>query len=204
MDGFLKLNRYKIRFVFVTTSLLFLSIAIILLIIGYLNEQLPDIILLTTIFSVAGIGIPIFVIAVSYLEWLSKQRMRKRVFSKTPFDKLPKIGFKKSFLNEKTKWYFTEETKEGVINNFKIKCDITRENSKMIQFKALVEYRQIDKNELKRLEQHFHKYDVIFDFEGLTKMVDINRQTINTEQQLESELRKFTELLKNENFEPKK
>lgn len=204
MDGFLKLNNHKLRFAFVATSLIFLSFALILLVIGYFNEQLPDTVLLTTILFVAGIGLPIFIIAIAYLEWLSKRRVRRRAFSKSPFDKLPKIGFTKSYINEKTKWFFTEETKEGIINNFKIKCDITRENSKTIQFKALVEHRQIDKDEFKRLEQLFNKYDVIFDFEGLTKMLDINRQKINTEQELKTELLKFTELLKNENFEPKK
>ena len=96
--------------------------------------------------------------ALAYLEWLSKRRVRNR-------------GFSKSFINEKTKWFFTEETKEGTINNFKIKCDITRENSNKTQFKAFVKHKQIDKNELNR----FKKYQVIFDFEGLTKIYDINR-----------------------------
>ncbi|BDD01418.1 hypothetical protein [Persicobacter psychrovividus] len=202
MDGFLKLNKHKLRFAFVATSLIFLSLALILLIIGYFNEQFPDPVLLITILLVAGIGFPIFIIAIAYLEWLSKRRVRKRAFSKSPYDKLPKIGFTKTFINEKTKWFFTEETKEGFVNNFKIKCDITRENSKTIQFKALVEHRQIDKDEFKRLEHLFNKYDVIFDFEGLTKLLDINNPAIASVQQLESELMKFTELLKNENFEP--
>ena len=204
MDGFLKLNRHKLRFAFIATSLIFLSLALIFLEIGYYNEQLPDIILLTTILLVAGIGFPIFIISIAYLEWLSKRRVRKRAFSKPPFNQLDKIGFSLSLINEKTKWFFTEESKESVINDFKIKCDITRENSKTIQFKALVNYRQIDKDEFKHLEQHFKNHGIIFDFEGLVKMYDMKKPTIHSAQQLKSDLIKFTELLKKENFKPQK
>ena len=204
MDGFLKLNRHKLRFAFIATSLIFLSLALIFLVIGYYNEQLPDIILLTTILLVAGIGFPIFIISIAYLEWLSKRRVRKRAFSKPPFNQLDKIGFSLSLINEKTKWFFTEESKESVINDFKIKCDITRENSKTIQFKALVNYRQIDKDEFKHLEQHFKNHGIIFDFEGLVKMYDMKKPTIHSAQQLKSDLIKFTELLKKENFKPQK
>ena len=202
MDGFLKLNIHKLRFALIATSLIFLSLALILLVISYFNEQLPDPVLLIAIILVAGIGFPIFIIAIAYLEWLLKRRVRRRAFSKSPFDKLSKIGFNKTFINVKSKWFFTEETKEGIVNNFKIKCDKTRENSKKIQFKAIVEHIQIDKNEFKRLEQLFNKYDIIFDSEGLTKLVDINRPKKFSLQQLESELLKFTELLKSENFKP--
>lgn len=204
MDRFLKLNKHKLRFAFFATSITFLTIVIIILAIGYFNEQFPDIVLLTIVLLGAGIGFPLFIITLAYLEWLSKRRVRKRAFSKPPFDRLDKIGFSKSFINEKTKWFFTEESKEVVINDFKIKCDITRNNSKTIQFKALVNHRQIDKDEFKHLERHFKNQDIIFDFEGLIKMYDIKRPTIVSAQQLESDLIKFTELLKKENFEPQK
>jgi len=180
-----------------------LTIVLILFIIGYFNGQIPDIILLTTVLLAAGLGFPTFIIAIAYIEWISKRRVRKRAFSKPPFDQLDKIGFLKSFINKKTKWYFTEETKEAIINNFKIKCDITREDSKTIQFKALVNHRQIDKADIKQLERQFKRQDIMFDFEGLIKMYDIKRPTIVSAQQLESDLIKFTELLKKEGFEPK-
>lgn len=204
MDGFLKLNRHKLKFAFVSTSLIFLSIAIIFLVIGYFNNQLPNTILLITILLVAGIGLPIFIMALAYLEWLFKRKVRNRAFSKPPFDQLENIGFSKSFINEKIKWFFTEETKEGSINNFKIKCDITRENSKKIQFKAFVEHKQIDKNEFKRLEHYLKKHEITFDFGGFTKTHDIRRPEIVSAKQLESDLFEFIELLKKEGFEPRK
>ena len=126
------------------TSLIFLSIALISLVIGYFNEHLPDTVLLIIILLVAGIGFPIFIMALAYLEWLSKQSVRNRAFSK-------------SFINEKTKWFFKEETNNGTINNFKIKCDITRENSDKIQFKAFVNHKQINKNELNRFKKYQHQ-----------------------------------------------
>lgn len=202
MDGFLKLNRHKLRLASFTTSITFLTIVIIFIAIGYSKGQFPDIILIITILLSAGIGIPFFIITLAYLDWLSKQKVRKRAFSKAPFDRLDKIGFSKSFINEKTKWFFTEETKEAYINEFKIKCDITRENSKIIQFKALVTQRLIDEDELKHLERSFKNQGIIFDYDGLVKIYDIKRPIATSIQQLKSDLIKFTELLKRKGFEP--
>lgn len=204
MDGFLKLNRHKLQFAFTATSITFLTIVIIFLTIGYFKEQFPDMALLATVLLGGGIAFPLFIIAIAYLEWLSKRKVRKRAFLRPPFDQLDKIGFSKSFINAHTKWYFTEETKEGVINGFKIECNITRENSTTIQFKALTKPRPIEKKEFKELQDRFKRNDIAFDWDGLIKMYDIRRPAVQTIQQLKYDLVQFTNTLSQEKFEPDK
>lgn len=204
MNEFLKLNKHKLPFAFISTSLAFLAIALVFLAIAYFNNQFPDLSLLIIILLVAGIGFPVFIIMVAYLEWLSKRRLRIKAFSVKPFDQLDKIGFTKSFINEKNKLYFTEETKEGIFNDFRIICDVTRKNPKTIQFKALIKHKQIEEDDLKKLENQLKTQNIVFDFDGIIKMYNLKRLTIHSIIQLESDLVKFTELLKKQNFEPEK
>jgi hypothetical protein len=204
VNEFIKLNGSKLLFAFKATSIIFLTIAIILLTISFFAGQLPDLVLLTVILLTSGIGLPFFILIIAYLEWLSKQGIRKRAFSKPPFDQLDKIGFNRSFINDKNKWYFTETIKEGIINDFKIKCNVTRENSKTILFKALTEPRRIEKNEFKILEIGFQRSDIMFDEGGLTKFYNINLPTVRTIEHLKSDLEQFTSTLKKENFNPAK
>lgn len=115
MTGFLELNRHKIIFAFKVLSITFIILASIPLTIGLFSGELPDLLLLILILLSAVIGFPLLVITLGYLDWLSKQQSRLKAFSAQPFNQLDQLGFLESYLNDKTKWYFTEEIKEGLV-----------------------------------------------------------------------------------------
>jgi|GEM_PF-763360 len=202
MEGFLELNRHKLKFAFTATSIIFFTIALILLLIAYSKGQLPDTTMLVAILLTAAVGFPLFVIAVAYLEWLSKRKVRRRGFSVQPFDQLDKIGITKSFLNNKSKWFFTEEIKQGIVNGIWIECDITREDSKTIYFTALVKPKPIDKAARIQLEQQLKKQNIVLDLEASAILYDLTRPSVSTIQQVESDLIKFTKLLNLVGYEP--
>ncbi|BDD03722.1 hypothetical protein [Aureibacter tunicatorum] len=204
MNEFLKLNGNKLRFAFFITSLLFLAIVLTVLAIGFVNGKFPDEFLLATILLGAGIGFPVFILTITCFEWLSKAKVRKNAFAKNPFNKLDKIGFSSFLINEKSKWVFTEESKVAVINGFKIEVEITRESPDIIQFKAKVHRKRIDYDGLKQLEKCFEGYSIILGYGEIIKVYNIDGVTIMSHLQLESDLIKFTELLKNKQFEPQK
>jgi len=202
MKGFLELNRNKIGFAFISTSLVFLTLTLPFLIVFYYNDDFPDLIFLSIIISSAGVGFPVFLLGLAYLEWLLNRRVRRRVFSVFPFNELYKIGFKESLINEKTRWNFTQETKEAIVNDFLLKCDVTHENPKIIEFNTLVEPKQIEKNELKRLSKSFSKQGVKFSYDEFTKKINSRRRDLKSVEVLEKDLLSFTETLKKDGFLP--
>ena len=125
-------------------------------------------------------------------------------FSQTPYNELNKIGFDKALLYEHSKWYFTEETLQGSINEFVLTCEVTRENPKIIEFTTEIEPRELIKSELKRLKKKFKTDSIEFDFDALTKKYKIREPSISTIQDLEKSLVQFTQILLEENFKPVK
>ncbi|MFZ4543278.1 MAG: hypothetical protein ACOYOA_04455, partial [Saprospiraceae bacterium] len=110
---FLYLNRKKIAFSLMVFSIVCTSFVIILFGIVILSKnEFPDISILLITLAFASIGFPIFILAIAFLEWLSKRRLRNKIFQQQPFLEFDKTGFTDSLINEHTKWYFTEETKE--------------------------------------------------------------------------------------------
>ena len=204
MDTFLALNRKKLRFAFFACSLIFLGLAGIVLTIAYFTGNSPNAKLLFAIVAGAGIVFPLFIILLAYMGWHLKRLARKRAFSKSPFDQLESIGFYKSYLNLKTKWFFTEEIKEGKINGFTLTADINRETNRIIEIEVPVEWQQLNKEEYKRLSEKFKQFNIEFRIGSLVKIYDTKRLTFHTIQELEGDLKHFTQTLRQEKFEPKK
>ena len=117
MDTFISLNKSKLKFAFSATSLILLGLVSVILIIAYFSNGQPGIELLMTILLTAGVGFPIFIVLIAYLTWLYRRSLRRKLFAKAPFNQLENIGFSKSYLNIDTKWHFTEEIKEKIINS---------------------------------------------------------------------------------------
>lgn len=202
MTSFLNINRHKLTFAFKATSGIFtLIIFTIIIIIGLTKNNYPNLDLLIIVILSASIGFPIFILGLAYIEWLSKRRVRKKALEYCPFDQLDKIGFTVSYLHEKTKWYFTEVTKEIKINGYRIQVDTKRESPKTLEFKVFVQSPEIDEEAFKRLETKLKQDDIYFDFDGPVKKYNLKRPINLTAEQLKTDLTKFVEILKNEKFE---
>jgi len=200
MDSFLENNKQKLGFAFKTTSVIFLTIIFIILIIGYFKNQLPDIWLFLTIIFFAGLLFPIFIIGLAFINWIHITRIRKRIYGLSPFDKLSEIGFSKSFINSENKWYFTEEIKSGQIHEFEILCDAI---PRVILFTALVDSKKLDRIQFRTLRKRLKQHDIFFNFEGITKQYQIKHVKGWSIEELKKDLFLFTEILKQENFKPK-
>jgi hypothetical protein len=203
MTKFLDINRHKISFAFKAISLtLTIIVLVVFSIIGLTKNEYPNMLLLVKVLIGTSIVFPIFIIGVAYIEWLSKRQIRNKAFRQRPFDELDKIGFTVSYLYNKSKWYFTEETKELSINNYLIQCDIRRESPNIIEFKTFVKHEEIDQERFKILEAKFKHQEIYFDFDGLIKQYNIKKTMNLTIGQVKTELSQFVQTLKEEGFEP--
>ena len=204
MDTFFNLNREKIRFAFVATSLTFIGFVLLVLIIAYFAKSLPDKELLIAIFLAAGVGLPIFIITLSYIKWLYRKAVRRKAFSLEPFNQLENIGFVNSFSNIETKWDFTEKVKTTLIDGYTLIVDISEESSKNIELKIPVEWKKLDKIKFNELTDKFNRHNIEFGIGCLKKKYKINGPPFIKIDELKLDLEKFIELIKEEGFEPKK
>ncbi len=203
MTNFLEINRNKLRFALKAISLTFtLIVLIIFTILGVTKNEFPDWVLFVSILISSSIGLPIFVIGLAYIDWHSKIRIRNKAYNQQPFDELDQIGFTISYLNDKTKWYFTEEFKEIVINGYRIQCDARKESPNTIEFKAFVKHTKIEKEKFKTLDEKLRQEEIYFDFGGLIKKYNIKKKMNLTIEQLKIDLTQFVEILQHEEFEP--
>jgi len=202
MTNFLQINRHKLLFALKATSLIFAIIVLVIFtILGIIKNELPNLLLFVSALIGSSIVLPICIIGLAYIEWLSKSRIRNKAFSQNPFNEMDKIGFTVSYINEHSKWYFTEETKEISINNYLIQCDIRRESPNTIEFKAFVKHKEIEKDRYITLAAKFKKEDIYFDFEGMVKKYNIIKSKNLTIQQVKFDLTQFVQTLNREEFE---
>ena len=204
MDTFYKLNKEKIRFAFVTVSLTLMGFVFMVLTIAYFAKSLPDKNLLIVIFLTAGFGLPIFIILLSYLTWLFKQKARQKAFSLEPFNQLENIGFVDTFLNIDTKWRFTEKGKCLHIDGYTLKADISEEFSKTLELEIPIEWKKLDKLSFNKLTDKFSRHDIDFGIGCLKKRYKTNRQTFQNINEIKLDLENCISLIKEEGFEPYK
>lgn len=203
MRNFTDINRHKILFALKVSSITFTIIVLVVFaIIGLTKNEYPDLLLFIKVLAGASIVFPIFLVGLAYLDWYSKTQVRNKAFKQKPFNELDKIGFTVSYLYEKTKWYFTEETKELSINNYLIQCDVRRETPNTIEFKAYIKYKEIEEERMKTLVAKFKQQEIYFDFDGLVKKYNIKKAMNLTIEQIKSELTQFVQALEREKFEP--
>ena len=204
MDTFLQLNRDKLKTIFTRLSLALLGLVSIVLLIAHLTGNLPSKQLLLSIILVTGIGFPIFILTVSYVVWQINNRTRQRAFSKNPFNQIENIGFYKAYLDKDSKWALTEEIKEGKLNGYALKMNLSTDKGyHFIEFEIPVEWKKLEKREYNNLTEKFKRHNVEFRIGSLVKQFDTRQQTLQTVLALKQDLELFTTLIKQEGFEPK-
>jgi uncharacterized membrane protein (DUF485 family) len=204
MDTFFNLNRAKIRFAFVATSLTLIGFVLLVLTIAYFAKNLPDKELLTAIFLAAGVGLPIFIITLLYIKWLYRKAVRQKAFSLEPFNQLENIGFVNSFSNIETKWHFTEKVKIMLLDGYTLIIDISEESNKNLELKIPIEWKKLDKTSFNELTDKFNRHNIEVGIGCLKKKYKTNGSQFLKIDELKLDLEKFIELIKEEGFEPKK
>jgi len=204
MSTFLKLNRHKLKPAFLRTSIILLGLVSIALLIAFLTGNLPNGQLLLSIILVTGLGFSLFILFLGYITWLLNHKARQNAFAKTPFDQIENIGFYKAFIDDTSKWSFTDEIKEGKINGFTLRMDMSKEKGyQFIEFDIPVEWKKLDKSEFNRLSNIFKQHNAEFRIGSIAKSYETRQQPFQTVSDLKQDLELFTTLLRQEGFEPK-
>ncbi|WP_153799506.1 hypothetical protein [Foetidibacter luteolus] len=160
------------------------------------NGQLLFYIILTT-----GVGFPLFLMLLGYVVWLLKRKTRQKAFSKFPFNDIEHIGFHKAYLDKNSKWALTEEIKEGKLNNFTLRMDLSKEKGfHFIEFDIPVEWKKLEKNEYSHLTEKFKQHNAEFRLGSVVKQYDTRQQVSQTVSDLKRDLELFTTLLRQEGF----
>ena len=204
MDTFFKLNRQKIKFAFKVASLSLISFVVVVLTIAFFTGGLPDIKLLISILLVAGVGLPTFIVCLSYLKWIAKRTGRRKAFSTVPFDELNNIGFVDTFSNLDTKWEFTEIVKSSKIDGYDVVIDISEQHNNCLELKIAVEWKKLDKTTFRIIESKFNQYQIELGIGCLKKRYEYRKHQFSSIGELKLDLEKCIELIKAEGFEPKK
>ena len=171
--------------------------------IGLINNQKPDIGLFVTVVLSASIGFPFFIIVVGFLKWSWNSSVTNRNFSSFPFSQLESIGFKKVTKNADSKTKFICDYYTGKIGDFIVDCDVDAQNeSKQIRFKYFVNIRPLGKAEYKRIQNDFKALNGFFDFNWISKKYHYKNHRIKSISELEKELTDFGKLIMIENIDP--
>ena len=94
LKKFLLLNKHKIAFLLKATGIIFLSLFSILLILRYfLKDEIPDDNLLVAILLFGGIGFPLFILILGFIDWVLNRKAIQKILSLNPFNGLKEIGF---------------------------------------------------------------------------------------------------------------
>ena len=205
MDTFLELNRHKLKPFFVRISLILLGVVSIFVLIPYLAGNLPNEQLLLYIILATGIAFPLFIMLLGYLTWQLNHKARQKTFAKTPFNQVDNIAFYKAYIGDTSKWSFTDEIKEGKLNGFTLRMDLSKEKGHhFIEFDIPVEWKRLDKSEFNRLTEKFKQHNAELRIGSIAKQYDTRLITLQTVSALKQDLELFTALLKQEGFEPRK
>lgn len=205
MNKFLQLNRQKLKPAFVRISLIPTGIVFILFFTVFLmTGNFPSVQLLLGMLLLTCFGFPAFLMLLGYLGWLLNHEARQSAFSKKPFNQIENIGFYKTYKGDISKWTFTDELKEGNVNGFTIRMDLSKEyGSRMIEFDIPVEWKKLDKSEFNRLSEKFKEHNAELRIGSVVKHYDTRKIMPQTVSDLKLDLELFTEILRQEGFKAK-
>lgn len=205
MKYFLELNKWKLKYAFIATSIVFTTIVLGIFIYAYsVGQQQPELSLLIAVFFGAGIVSPLFVLLIGTLRGTWDLNKRRKAFNKEPFGQLKQYGFSEILKNESNKWQFSEPILKGKIENYEILAEVdTQYAPDVIRFQALTKVEPKGKEEVKRLSRKFEPYDIQLDYDRVTKQISIKDERINSISQLITELNNFISIIQREKFAPK-
>lgn len=202
LTSFWKMNQHKLGFILKRLVAIFLLFSLLLIFIPWYLDGFCEVGMAITLLLIFGMGFPVFILFLGYLNWLASRRIQNRIFGLSPLNQLKAIGFSKGFMGYSSKWQFTEEIQVGFVNDFFIACMVTRDNPKEVLFQAAVQFRRMDKPEFKRLNTLLAKENMAFSHDSLVKKYPLQTLKTLSIEELQHELVQFTMRLKELRFKP--
>lgn len=198
---FINLNKVALKTGFFWTSFIFTLIILVIFSISYFNGNLPEKDLFILVLLGASIGSPTCITLFAFLRWVWDYSIFKRNFNSLPFNQIDTIGFKKK--EKISKWNFSIEYFTGEINGFIVDSDIDTQNeSKHVRFKFYVKPMQFEKQEYKQIQKKLSENNGCLYFDTVIKRFHFKNHRLRSISDLESELIKFSNLIKHEKIEP--
>lgn len=203
MNNFLELNKHKFFLGFKILSLSFTLLFVILpMAISIANGNYPTWTLFISVFLLGSVIFPLFLVGMTYLTWLNKIWVKKKALNIQPFDELDRIGFATAYINEKSKWNFTEEIKEIVIDGYRIQFNVIMGFPSNIEFRALVKHPKVERERFMAFVASSKQDRIYLDIDSLIKVYSPKKVDNLTIEQLKAELIQFAQVMRLENFEP--
>jgi hypothetical protein len=198
ISEFLNLNKKKIVLGIKWTSIIFTSIVIGIFIWGHFNEQMSDTLLAVTVLIFASVIFPVFIMALGTIQEYLVFRKTSTLINNYPFNELTNLGFKKTLINENSKWTMTQLRLEGRFNDYPIETELEKTNFKFI---ALVNLDKISKDHLKHLKREMGDGRIEMDWFGVSLIYNLARDRVTSIEQIKGDLKRMTDYLKRENLE---
>lgn len=201
MKVFLIINRRKVFYALAFCGIVFMTpVAALLLIARSRGAVIPNALFATTL-AVAAILLPLCILAVALFDWWDKDRRKRKVFNTPPLDQLGSIGFQLVVVNHRAKYFFTELTAAGLINDFVIICHADKKQPGYVQFEAMTRRTPPGKGAA-ALRRRLRKQGIYNHIGQPVKLYTRKQLRQLTIELLQQDLERFIETLKTEGIEP--
>lgn len=200
MSSFLSLNRGKVKFAFIFTALLFSSIMFLILVILRNFEPVSLEIVIGSLLSTIII-FPIFIVALSVMDYFIKKNSRDKIIGRLNFDLLKDLHCDYYPLNLNNKWQYTHMVPMLKIDDFQLLIGYQiSPGNKQLKSIALCDNNTINEERYIQLRNAFKATDMEFDFGGVT--LNIKPEEIKDAEVMKDKLNVFIQTLRKEHFTP--
>lgn len=203
MSAFSDLNRKKWVPMYFRYMIFFAVLAGLFFLFLYINKGvLPSQTKSIGIIFIIVFLLPAFMLGVAYIGWMNKNMARKKAFSIPAFNEIRKLGFVNALKNENHFGSFTEEIEIAELNGFTLLMDVSTQRNHIIEVEIPVKRKKLDKDMIELLTRKFNQHDVVFKPGKVIKEYNSAKPYLQSAEELYHELTEFTNLLKEQNFEP--
>lgn len=200
MISLTQINKQKLISMLIRSSLIILVQLLIIFLIAYFNNALPNTTLIISIFAFGCIILPLVIILIGFLVWNITQRRKTKIYNKLELDK---IGFTDKQINEESFWKLNESIKTKKIDDYTIAINLSETNSNQLEIEVPLRWRKVDKNEFKILDTEFKSQDIELRIGCIVKKVNIKSLLTNYDSEnFNNNLNALITFIKAKGFKP--
>lgn len=193
---FINLNKVALKTAFFGSSFILTLIVLIIFSISYFKGNIPEKDLLIVVLLLTSIFFPAFITFLGYLGWLREYFIFKRNFGIAPFNLVDTVGFEKTI--RKNRWTFQVEYFSGRISDCFVDCE---SQSRYLLFFFYIKPKRFEKHKFKEIQKKLKDNNGYFYFDIVIKKFHFRNHGLSSIDELETELIKFSNLIKSEKIE---
>jgi len=153
------------------------------------------------IFALTLFFFPMFIVGVWIFDWFRKRKCKNRMLSKNPYSDLKKIRFiKKMIVSNHNN--LVDYIQFAEINGCEIIFDVNINKPKVVEFRILGITGGLSSSEFIQKSKELAIHNIDFSFYGFTKRINTKKENLSSIQELESNLKEFTHIVKKIKYEP--